>query len=120
WLEGAGLRITSVTSAHEAEDALRRELPDLVLLDWDLPHGHGPGLARLIRRSQRLALTPVVAISGTPSEQERDQALEAGVDDLIFRPLDQHRLVASVLHRAARARRLDEAIRRDPLSGFLT
>jgi len=50
----------------------------------------------------------------------RDQALEAGVDDLMFRPLSQHRVVTGVLHRAARARRLDEAIRRDPLSGFLT
>ncbi|NOT07059.1 MAG: GGDEF domain-containing protein [Gemmatimonadales bacterium] len=36
------------------------------------------------------------------------------------RPLAQGRLVASVGHRAARARRLDEAVRRDPLSGFLT
>jgi diguanylate cyclase (GGDEF)-like protein len=120
WLEGAGLRINSVGSGREAEAALDRELPDLVLLDWDLPDGRGPGLVRLIRRAPRLALTPVVAIAGEPSDQMRERALEAGVDDLLVRPLDQHRLVASVLHRAARARRLDEAIRRDPLSGFLT
>ncbi len=120
WLEGAGLRITSVTSARAAEEALRRELPDLVLLDWNLSDGRGPGLVRLIRRDSRLALTPVVALAGEPSDGERDRALDVGVDDLMFRPLSQHRLVAGVLHRAARARRLDEAIRRDPLSGFLT
>lgn len=120
WLEGAGLRITSVTSTAAAEEVLRHELPDLVLLDWDLPDGHGPGLVRLLRRSQRLALTPVVVLAGEPSDRVRDQALEAGADDLMFRPLSQHRVVTGVLHRAARARRLDEAIRRDPLSGFLT
>ena len=120
WLEGAGLRINAVTSAGEAEDALRHELPDLVLVDWDLPEGRGPGLVRLIRRNSRLSLTPVVAIATEPSDRERDLALAAGVDDLMFRPLSQHRLVTGVVHRAARARRLDEAIRRDPLSGFLT
>lgn len=120
WLEGAGLRIHSVTSARAAEEALRRELPDLVVLDWNLPDGRGPGLVRLIRRNPRLSLTPVVALASEASDRDRDQALEAGVDDLMYRPLSQHRVVAGVLHRAARARRLDEAIRRDPLSGFLT
>ena len=42
------------------------------------------------------------------------------MDELLVRPLDQHRVVTSILHRAVRARRLDESIRRDPLSGFLT
>ena len=120
WLEAAGLRIHSVTSARAAEAALRRELPDLVLLDWNLPDDRGPGLVRLIRRSPRLSLTPVVGLGDEPSELERDRALAAGVDDLMFRPLSQHMVVTGVLHRAARARRLDEAIRRDPLSGFLT
>ncbi|HSE53532.1 MAG TPA: diguanylate cyclase [Gemmatimonadales bacterium] len=120
WLEGAGLRITLVRSAGAAEEALRHELPDLILLDWDLPDRKGAGLVRLIRRTQRLALTPILAIVSQPGDQDRDQALEAGVDELMVRPLDQHRVVTSVLHRAVRARRLDEAIRRDPLSGFLT
>jgi diguanylate cyclase (GGDEF)-like protein len=120
WLEGVGLRITQVTSADAALEALGHELPDLVLLDWELPDRRGPGLVRLIRRNPRLALTPVVAIAPELGDDERDRVLEAGVDDLVTHPFTQSRLVSSVLHRAARARRVDEAIRRDPLSGFLT
>ncbi|HEX7024682.1 MAG TPA: diguanylate cyclase [Gemmatimonadales bacterium] len=120
WLEAAGLRVTAVAGARAALDALEHELPDLVLLDWEMADGRGPGLARLIRRSARLALTPVVVITSRDDDAVREAALVAGVDDLASRPLGQARLVLTVLHRAARARRLDEAIRRDPLSGFLT
>jgi diguanylate cyclase (GGDEF)-like protein len=120
WLDSAGLRVTGVATALEASDALAREQPDVVLLDLAAPEAAGPALIRLIRRTARLALTPVVAVSGVDTEGERDLALEAGADDLLVRPLSQTRIVSAVTHRAARARRLDEAVRRDPRSGFLT
>ncbi len=120
WLEGAGLRSTVVTSAHEGSEALQKELPDVVLLDWELTDGGGAALVRIIRHSPRLTLTPVVVIADSDRDEERNAALAVGADDLLARPLVQGRLVASVLHRAARSRRLDESVRRDPLSGFLT
>jgi len=42
------------------------------------------------------------------------------VDELVVRPLVQSRLVPAIVLRAARARRLDEVVRRDPLTGLLT
>src|SRR6185436_18964317 len=68
----------------------------------------------------RGTLTPVIALSSVDTEAERERALAAGVDDLLVRPLSQGRLIPAVLHRVARARRLDEAVRRDALTGFLT
>ena len=120
WLEGAGLRVTQVGTAAEAYQTLQQELPDIVVLDWPMPDGRGPGVARLIRRSPRLAILPIVALAGGEIAALRSEALEAGVDELIPRPLREEDLVATVVHRAARARHLDEAVRRDPLSGFLT
>jgi diguanylate cyclase (GGDEF)-like protein len=120
WLESAGVRVTALGGAAAAEEHLRKEIPDVVLLDWGLPDGQAPALARMLRRSTRFVLTPLVAVSSLDSDQEREQALAAGVDELLLRPLGRGRLVPAVLHRAARARRLDEAVRRDALTGFLT
>jgi len=120
WLEAAGVRVTAVTSTAAADEHLRKEIPDLVLLDWALPEGQAAALVRMLRRSPRFALTPVVALSSLDSDQERELALAAGVDELLLRPIGRGRLVPAVLHRAARARRLDEAVRRDALTGFLT
>jgi PleD family two-component response regulator len=119
-LDATGLRVTATGSAEAAALALRREQPDLVLLDLELPDAEGTALVRLIRRSARLVLTPVVALSSVDTDAVRDAALQAGVDELLTRKQAQFRVVSTVVRRAARARRLDEAVRRDPLSGFLT
>lgn len=120
WLESAGVRVTAASLPSEGLDYLRREIPDLVLLDWDLEKGHAAALVRVLRRMPRFALTPVVAVSGILGEAESEEALAAGVDQLMGRPLNQTRLTPVVIHRVARARRLDEAVRRDALTGFLT
>ena len=120
WLESAGVRVTPVGTAAAADEHLRREIPDVVLLDWALPEGQAAALVRMLRRSPRFVLTPVVAVSSFDTDQEREKSLAAGVDDLLLRPLGRGRLVPAVLHRAGRARRLDEAVRRDALTGFLT
>jgi diguanylate cyclase (GGDEF)-like protein len=119
-LDSAGLRVTVAGRAQEAALALRREQPDLVLLDLELPDAEGTALIHFIRRSARLALTPVVALCGEETDAVRNAALLAGTDELLGRSQSADRIVSTVIHRAARARRLDEAVRRDPLSGFLT
>jgi diguanylate cyclase (GGDEF)-like protein len=120
WLEAAGLQLDLLGTAREAEEALGREHPDLVLVDHVLPDADGLALVRLLRREPRMALTPVIAITDSDSDPERELALEAGVDELVVRPLAEGRLVPAIVLRAARARRLDEVVRRDPLTGLLT
>ncbi|HEU5220257.1 MAG TPA: diguanylate cyclase [Gemmatimonadales bacterium] len=120
WLDAAGLRVIGAETAHEAAEALAREQPDVVLLDLTLPDAAGPAMVRLIRRTSRLGLIPVIAVSSRDTDAEREAAMEAGADELLIRPLSQARTVSAVMHRSARARRLDEAVRRDPRSGFLT
>jgi len=120
WLEAAGLQLTLLVTAREAEEALSREHPDLVVVDQALPDADGLALVRLLRRDPRMAITPIIAITDSDSDPAREVALEAGVDELIVRPLAQSRLVPAVVLRAARGRRLDEVVRRDPLTGLLT
>jgi diguanylate cyclase (GGDEF)-like protein len=63
---------------------------------------------------------PVVALCQADTDAVRDAALHAGVDELLRQDQARERMVSTVVQRAARARRLDESVRRDPLSGFLT
>jgi diguanylate cyclase (GGDEF)-like protein len=120
WLDTAGLRVTATATAHEAAQALTGEQPDVVVVDLALPDASGIALVRVFRRSGRLKLTPVIAIATEDTDIVRDQAFEAGVDEVMVRPLSQNRLTGTLIHRAARARRLEESMRRDALSGFLT
>jgi diguanylate cyclase (GGDEF)-like protein len=120
WLDTAGMRVNATGDAHAAVQALEGEQPDVVVLDLALPDAAGAALIRMIRRIGRLTLTPVIALTDQDTDAERERALEAGADDLMARPLSQGRLTSALIRRAARARRLEEAVRRDSLSGFLT
>jgi diguanylate cyclase (GGDEF)-like protein len=120
WLESPLLRVTPAATAAEALHTVRQEAPHAILLDLDLPDADGLGLARLFRREARLAFTPILAIARTGDDLEHARALEAGIDEVFVRPLRRDRVVAAAQHRAARARRLDEVVRRDPLTGYLT
>ncbi|MGH7559459.1 MAG: diguanylate cyclase [Gemmatimonadales bacterium] len=120
WLEAAGLRVTATADARAAMSALEREQADLVVADWVIPGGDGPGFIRRLRRTGRLALTPILAIGDEVTADDRVRALAAGAEDLLGRPLDRGGFVAAALHRAARGRHLADLVRRDPLTGFLT
>ena len=119
WLETAGMVVSVASSGSQAEEAMRKELHDVVLLDWALPEGEAPALVRLMRRSTRFARMPVVAITSFDTDAEREQAVGAGVDELLVRPFSQARLIPALIHRAGRARLLEETAHRDPLTGLL-
>jgi CheY-like chemotaxis protein len=68
--------------------------PDLILMDIGLPEMSGLDAVRAIRASG--ATTPIVAVSSHVMPGERDQALEAGCDDFVGKPIDDVLLVAVV------------------------
>ncbi|MGQ0701796.1 MAG: diguanylate cyclase domain-containing protein [Gemmatimonadales bacterium] len=118
-LEAAGIEVATAATAAEALQAVQDDAPDVVVIDWELPFQEAAALTRELRRSIRFALTPLLGLSNLDTDTARERALAAGADDLLIRPVGGGRLVAAVVHRARRARRLDEVIRRDPLTGFL-
>ena len=86
-LEFAGFTVLVATSGEEAVDRARADLPDIVLMDLQLPgmDGHA-ALARL--RSDRLtAAIPVVALTAFAMQQDHDRAREAGFDGYLEKPI---------------------------------
>ena len=68
--------------------------PDLILMDIGLPEMSGLDAARAIRASG--SEMPIVAVSSWVMPGERDQALEAGCDEFVGKPIDDVLLVATV------------------------
>lgn len=80
--------------------------PDLILMDLHLPNASGIELTELIRKSEQFQNTPIVFLSGEADEDIQMDALEAGGDDFLTKPIRPRRLIAAVQNRIKRHRAL--------------
>jgi two-component system phosphate regulon response regulator PhoB len=92
---GDGYRFLEATTVAEAEEALKRRRPDVVLLDLMLPGGSGIDVLQTVRR-RRGARIPVVVVSAWSSADHRRSAVEAGADAFVAKPFVPERLAAAV------------------------
>ncbi len=79
-----------VLEAHDGKEALRilhEGVPDLVLLDLQIPLHNGYEVLREIRRDDRLAAVPVVALTASAMQGDREKALAAGFSGYIAKPV---------------------------------
>jgi two-component system alkaline phosphatase synthesis response regulator PhoP len=104
YLEKAGM---TVLTAHDGETALhviRRERPDLVVLDWMLPGRDGWDITRRLRADEHLAATPIVMLTARVEDTDKILGLELGADDYVTKPFNPAEVVArarAVLRRAS-------------------
>ncbi|HEY3934983.1 MAG TPA: diguanylate cyclase [Gemmatimonadales bacterium] len=119
WLGELNARVALCSSAQAAAETLSREIPDLVLLDVDLPDVDGYAIARLIRQDPRLALVPIVFLTARRTLADEMEGLRAGGDDFLAKPVERSHLLQVVLTRGERGRRIRELVHRDGLTGAL-
>lgn len=94
-----------VQSIETATDALKVVDYDLLLLDLNLPDGHGLDMLRTLRSSG--SSLPVIVITARDQVRDRIAGLNAGADDYVLKPFDLEELsarIASVQRRAAGSR----------------
>jgi DNA-binding response OmpR family regulator len=92
-LTNAGYAVVKAADAAPAVAAFDRELPNLVLLDINLPSGSGFDVCRNIRvRSQ----VPVMMLTARGEEEDLVRALELGADDYLTKPFSPRTLLARV------------------------
>jgi two-component system, OmpR family, KDP operon response regulator KdpE len=84
--------ITSVT-AGEAFSLARTRLPDLVMVDLNLPDGSGLGLVRQLRSSSTV---PIIVVTADTNELSLIACLDAGADDYVTKPFRVNELMARV------------------------
>ena len=85
-LSRAGLRADILTTGIDVLDHVRRDTPDLVILDLMLPGLGGLEICRLMRADPGIAATPVIMLTARAHEEDRVAGLELGADDYVTKP----------------------------------
>jgi two-component system, cell cycle response regulator DivK len=81
--------IVTAADGEEAVELASAERPAVILMDIGLPRLDGLDAVRAIRSNPLLATTPIVAITSHVMSHDREQALEAGCDEFIAKPIDE-------------------------------
>lgn len=96
YLEQAGHQVTVAYGGESALHILRRERPDLVLLDLMLPDRDGWDVTRVVRGDPGLAATPIIMLTARVEDQDKIVGLELGADDYVTKPFNPREVMARV------------------------
>lgn len=91
-----GFEIESFSRGREGLERLRRNPPDLLLLDIMLPDEDGCSICRQLRADPRLKELPVIFLTARGEEIDRIVGLEIGADDYVVKPFSPRELIARV------------------------
>ncbi len=91
-VEAEGHELIKAEDGPRALDILSETVPDIILLDINLPGIDGLELARRFKADERLAPVPLVATTAQVLVGDRERCLEAGCDDYLPKPLDIRKL----------------------------
>jgi diguanylate cyclase (GGDEF)-like protein len=121
-LRKAGMSTCAVTDPLAALDQLESFKPELILMDLYMPNCDGMELTAIIREREAFINTPIVFLSGEHDEEKHFEALNAGGDDFLSKPIRPKHLISAVTNRARRARQLGRRAQtqnpRDPVTGL--
>jgi two-component system, OmpR family, phosphate regulon response regulator PhoB len=95
-LEKEGFFVETARRGDNGIEAVRREAPDLILLDLMLPGMDGLELTRLLKRDGATARVPIVMLTARGEEIDRIVGLELGADDYITKPFSPREVVLRV------------------------
>ena len=103
-LEGADYKVFDAEDGFNGIEAVRRERPDLLILDIGLPDINGFEVTTMLREWSAL---PVIIVSARDQEEDIVRALDSGADDYLTKPFGVSELLARV--RAALRRKANQA-----------
>ena len=102
-LGAKGYRVLEATAGVPAIEMASEQLPDLVLMDIQLPDIDGIEALRLLRADDRTATIPVIALTAQAMHGDRERFLAVGFDDYVSKPVDIADLARTVeRHRSGR------------------
>lgn len=106
YLKQEGFDVLTAYDGETALHAIRRERPDLVVLDLMLPGRDGWDITRILRGDENLASIPIIMLTARVDDTDKIVGLELGADDYITKPFNPREVVArvkAVLRRATGA-----------------
>ncbi len=94
YLQQSGFTVLTAYDGEEALHTIRRERPDLVVLDLMLPKRDGLDVARIVRSDETLAATPILMLTARVEDVDKILGLELGADDYLTKPFNPQEVVA--------------------------
>ena len=107
-LSKEGYSVTQITHGDEVITSLKKNKPDIILLDIMLPGTDGMELCRLIKANPDFVKTPVIMMTAKSEESDVVSGLEVGADDYITKPFSPKVLIARI--RMALRRKKEEPV----------
>lgn len=95
-LNKADYEVLTASDGNKGLKLVTEKKPDLVLLDLAIPGIDGWNLAKHIRENPEIAHIPLVAVSAHALPRDRDEAMEAGCNGFLTKPLDVANFVANM------------------------
>ena len=102
--EQEGFRVSSAADGEEALVMVAEDPPDIIVLDWMLPHLSGLEVCRQLRRRSETRAIPIIILTARGEEGDRVRGLDSGADDYLAKPFSPRELVARVRAVLRRAR----------------
>ncbi|MHB2062911.1 hybrid sensor histidine kinase/response regulator [Pseudomonas monsensis] len=97
-LERHGMNVLTAKDGVDAMLLLEEHMPDLMLLDIEMPRMDGFEVATQVRHDERLQHLPIIMITSRTGQKHRDRAMAIGVNDYLGKPYQESVLLESIAH----------------------
>ena len=104
-LEKEGYKVNFAETGEEAIQNIKKNIPDLIILDWMLPDFSGIEVCKQIKKINKLKSIPVLMLTAKSEEEDKVRGFESGVDDYVTKPFSYKEIllrVKSLLKRITR------------------
>ncbi len=95
-LERNGMRVMTARDGVDAMALLQEHVPDVILLDIEMPRMDGYEVASHVRNDPRLADVPIIMITSRVGDKHRARAIELGIDDYLGKPYQESQLLDAI------------------------
>jgi len=91
-----GYQVLIAVDGEQGSDMARAEMPDVILMDLNLPKMSGWELTRQLKGDPRTALIPIIALTAHALNSDRELARSVGCDEFETKPIDFARLLSKI------------------------
>ncbi len=113
-MASVGYRVEGYDTAEAFFAGLKKELPDLILLDVMLPDEDGLSIVKKLRSGQDTMAVPIIMVTAKTTELDKVKGLDIGADDYITKPFGVMELISRVkamLRRAGKTEQKEKVLR---------
>jgi CheY-like chemotaxis protein len=95
-IELEGYEVLSANTGHEAIEIAKREVPDIILMDIQLPEMDGWEATKILKKTPETREIPIIALTAHAMEGDREKALDLGCDSYISKPINTRTFISDI------------------------